>query len=250
MQKYPLCLSFLAYDTQFAVTEKVEALDLLEESRFFENLFDRRRRMLRFYSDPCTSPNFSQDVLTKDSCEQTGNGLVHAPSVPPCIGREEEVQERKDNSGKIKLNRQLSVQISEMMCSDRKIHEIESSGRNLLRTPSLPSPRGTNELTPDNDNDLRMSKLIRQEVGNSPNILPPRHSHSKAMNLQRSSRPPRNQEVEAINNATEASVMRGQHLNPNRMLRKSRGDLAFQELQGFKDLGFTFDDEDLSPRCG
>ncbi|XP_039025668.1 uncharacterized protein LOC120159067 [Hibiscus syriacus] len=92
-----------------------------------------------------------------------------------------------------------------------------------------------------------MSKLIRQAIANSPDILPPRHSHSKAMNLQRSSRPPRNQDVEAINNANEASVTRGLHFNPNRMLRKSHSDLAFQELQGFKDLGFTFDDGDLSP---
>ncbi|XP_039026915.1 uncharacterized protein LOC120160609 [Hibiscus syriacus] len=234
MQKYLPCPSFLAYDIQSAVMDKVEALDLLEESWFFENLFDRRRRMLRCYSDPCTSPNFSHDVLAKDSCDQTGNGLVRAPSFPPCIGKEEKVRESKDNGGKIKLNTQLSVQISEMTCSDSKIHEIRStdelSQRNLVRTPSLPSPRRTNELTQDNDSDLRMSKLIRQAMANSPDILPPRHSHNKAMNLQRSS----------LGHG-------GRHSNPKPMLRKSPNDLAFQELQGFKDLGFTFDDEDLSP---
>ncbi|KAK8648405.1 hypothetical protein V6N13_129158 [Hibiscus sabdariffa] len=235
--------------------EKVEALDLLEESWFFENLFHRRRRMLRCYSDPCTSSNFGQDVLAEDSCDRIRNGLVRAPSLPPCIGRENEVQERKKNGGKIKLNRQLSLQTSKTACSDhtkrdRKIKSSgESSRHNLLRTPSLPSTMGTNELTQDNDSDLRMSKLIRQAMANSPDIIPPRHGHNKAMNLQRSSttRPPRNQQVQANDNTNEASVTRGLHPNPKRMLQKSHSDLAFQELQGFKDLGFTFDDEDLSP---
>ncbi|GMJ10167.1 hypothetical protein like AT3G15115 [Hibiscus trionum] len=237
--------------------EKVEALDLLEESWFFENLFHRRRRMLRCYSDPCTSSNFSQDVLAEDSCDRIHNGLVRAPSLPPCIGREDEVQERKNNGGKIKLNRQLSLQTSKTTCSDHTIHDrkIKSSGEssrhNLLRTPSLPTSMGTNELTQDNDidSDLRMSKLIRQAMANTPDILPPRHNHNKAMNLQRSStsRPPRNQQFQAIDNTKEASVTRGRHPNPKRMLQKSHSDLAFQELQGFKDLGFTFDNEDLSP---
>ncbi|KAK8706025.1 hypothetical protein V6N13_049606 [Hibiscus sabdariffa] len=104
MQMNLPCLSFLAYD-QFIEMEKVEALDLLEESWFFENLFHRRRRMLRCYSDPCTSSNFSQDVLADDLCDRIRNGLVRAPSLPSCIGREDEVQERKNNGGKIKFNR-------------------------------------------------------------------------------------------------------------------------------------------------
>ncbi|GMJ05277.1 hypothetical protein like AT3G15115 [Hibiscus trionum] len=220
--------------------EKVEALDLLEESWFFENLFDRRRRMLRCYSDPCTSSNFRQDVLANDSCRESRNCSVRAPSLPQCIGTE-----RKNNGGKIELNRQLSLRAPKTTCSDHKIHDIRekridgkiksrgesSSRRSFLKTPSLPSSMGTNELTKDNENDLRMSKLIRQAMANSPDILPPRHSPNKAMSY----------------NTNEAAVARGRHSNPKAMLQKSHSDLAFQELQGFKDLGFTFDNEHLSP---
>ncbi|PPD68478.1 hypothetical protein GOBAR_DD34647 [Gossypium barbadense] len=198
--------------------EETEALDLLEESWFFENLLDRRRRMSRCYSDPCTSSNFRQDVLSNDSCNnnQSSNGLVRAPSLPPCIGRGEQTK-----------------------TPDR---ESSSSRHSLQRTPSLPSSMEAKV------SDIRMSKLIRQALADSPDILPPRHNHNKATNLPRCSiRPPRNQEVEAINNTNEASVTRYRHSNPKKMLQKSYSDLAFQELQGFKDLGFTFDKEDLSP---
>ncbi|XWS10042.1 hypothetical protein CRYUN_Cryun39dG0041900 [Craigia yunnanensis] len=169
--------------------QKVEALDLLEESWFFENLFNRRRRMLRCYSDPCTSSNFSQDVLAKDSCCQSSKstkkfqdkGSVHrslicAPSLLPFIGREEKVQQRKSNNGRSKLTWQLSLQASKTTCTE-KIHEIQAtktdrkskmSGQswqsNLLKTPSLPTSIGRKELIQDNDSDIRMNKLIRQAL--------------------------------------------------------------------------------------
>ncbi|XP_022718006.1 uncharacterized protein LOC111276526 [Durio zibethinus] len=245
--------------------QKVEVLDLLEESWFFENLFNRRRRMLRCYSDPCTSSNFSQEVLAKDSCIQNSEstkkfqdkGSAHCS----LIGREEQVQERKSNDGRSKLNRQLSLQASETTCTE-KIHEIQekktdrksqlsgqSSRINLLRTPSLPTSKGRRELIQDNDSDIRMSKLIRQALANSSDTLPPRHSPSKAMtqscSMQRCRRP-RNLEMETTNNTNVVQEMRRRYSN-QKILQKSQSDLAFQELQGFKDLGFTFDKEDLSP---
>ena len=186
--------------------QKVEALDLLEESWFFENLFNRRRRMLRCYSDPCTSSKFSQEVLAKDSCSQSSESTkkfqykgsvhcnwIHTPSLPPCIGREEKIQERKSNGGRSKLNRQLSLQASKTT-STEKIDEIQEkktdrksklSGQswrsNLQKIPSLPTSIGRKELTQDNDSDIRMSKLIRQALANSSDILPPRHSPNKVL---------------------------------------------------------------------
>ncbi|XVF04283.1 hypothetical protein REPUB_Repub05bG0069100 [Reevesia pubescens] len=253
--------------------QKVEVLDLLEESWFFENMFNRRRRMLRC-SDPCTSSNFNREVLAKDSCNQSSesakkfqdkgsahSSLIRAPSLPPCIGREEKIQERRSNSGRSKLNRQLSLQASKTTCTE-KIHEIqekktdrkselsgESSRSNLLRTPSLPTSIGRKELIQDNDNEIRMSKLIRQALANSSDILPPRHSPNKAMtqnfSMQRY-RPARNSEVETNSNNTNlVQEMRRRYSN-QKILQKSYSDLAFQELQGFKDLGFKFD-KDLSP---
>ncbi|XWS10043.1 hypothetical protein CRYUN_Cryun39dG0042000 [Craigia yunnanensis] len=58
-------------------------------------------------------------------------------------------------------------------------------------------------------------------------------------------RPPRNLEVETNNNNL-VQEMRRQSSN-QKTLQKSHSDLAFQELQGLKDLRFTFDKEDLSP---
>ncbi|XWS10979.1 hypothetical protein CRYUN_Cryun38cG0044500 [Craigia yunnanensis] len=249
--------------------QKVEALDLLEESWFSENLFHRRRRILRCYSDPCASSNFSQDVLAKDSCRQSSKstkkfqdkGSVHcsltrAPSLPPCIGREEKVQERKSNSGRSKLNRQLSLQASKTTCTE-KIHEIQEkktdrksklSGQSwqskLPRTPSLPTSIGRKELIQDNDSDIRMSKLIQQALANSSDILPPWHSPYKAMG--QSCRPRRNLEMETNENTNVVQEMRCRYSN-QKILQKSHSDLAFQERQGFKDLGFTFEKEDLGP---
>ena len=186
--------------------QKVEALDLLEESWFFENLFNRRRRMLRCYSDPCTSSNFSQEVSAKDSCSQSSESakkfhdkgsvhcsLIRTPSLPPCIGMEEKVQERKSSGGRSKLNRQLSLQASKAT-STEKIDEIQEkktdrksklSGQswrsNLLKIPSLPTSIGRKELIQDNDSDISMGKLIRQALANSSDILPPRHSPNKVL---------------------------------------------------------------------
>ncbi|XVF18771.1 hypothetical protein REPUB_Repub11eG0052100 [Reevesia pubescens] len=250
---------------------KVEALDLLEESWFFENLLNRRRRMLRCYSDPCTSSNFSQDVLAKDSCSQSSEStkkfgdkgsahncsLIRAPSLPPCIGREEKVQEKKSSGGRSKLNRQLSLQASKTTCTE-KIHEIQAKKtdrKSQLSGESSPSnlltSLGRKELIQDNDSEVRMSKLIRQALANSHDILPPRPSPNQAMtqncSMQRS-RPPRNLGVETNNNNTNVVLeMRRRYPTNQKILQKSHSDLAFQELQGFKDLGFTFDKEDLSP---
>ncbi|KAK6230645.1 hypothetical protein QUC31_002163 [Theobroma cacao] len=252
--------------------EKVEALDLLEESWFFENLFNRRR-MLRCYSDSCTSSNFGQEVLAKDSCSQSSAprkklqdegsarcSLIRAPSLPPCIGREEKVQERKSNGGRSKLNRQLSLQASKTTCTE-KTQEIQekktdsksklngqSSQSALLRAPSLPTSIGWKELTQHNDSDIRMSKLIRQALANSSDISPSRHSPksmSQSCSTQRC-RPPRNLEVETFNNSYGVQEIRRPYTN-QKTLQRSLSDLAFEELQGFKDLGFTFDKEDLSP---
>ena len=59
-------------------------------------------------------------------------------------------------------------------------------------------------------------------------------------------RPPRNLEVETNSKTNVVQEMRRRYSN-QKILQKSHSDLAFQELQGFKDLGFTFDKEDLSP---
>lgn len=90
------------FESSSSRDEKVEALDLLEESWFFENLLYRKTRMFRCHSDLCPSSNFDQEILVKnlngENTSLTGKltedndfaspNLVRTPSLPPCLGRE------------------------------------------------------------------------------------------------------------------------------------------------------------------
>ncbi|XVF78645.1 hypothetical protein PTKIN_Ptkin14bG0151700 [Pterospermum kingtungense] len=241
----------------------VEAMDLLEESWFFENLFTRRTRMLRCYSDPCTSSKFSQAVLAKDSCsdqssksakklQDKGSGLIHGSLVQ---------ENKSDHRGRSKFNRQLSLQVSRTSCTERILETQEkktdrknksserSSQSKLLRAPSLPTSIGMEDLVEDNESDIRMSRLILQALADSSEIIPPRPSPNKAMgqscSMQRC-RPARNLGVETNNNNNNTNGVQEsrRRCSNQKILQKCHSDLAFQELQGFKDLGFTFDKED------
>ncbi|KAJ0046554.1 hypothetical protein Pint_04654 [Pistacia integerrima] len=127
-----------------AIDEKVEAVDLLEEFWFFDNLLKRRTTMRSSLEDGVVR----------------SNKLIRAPSLPPCIGRKEEnnVQEKERNNGRSKLTRQSShqglLQAAKPSCVAKKevtqeqrssaatrnkvMNTGQSSRRNLLRTPSLP----------------------------------------------------------------------------------------------------------------
>ncbi|OMO74920.1 hypothetical protein CCACVL1_16402 [Corchorus capsularis] len=61
-------------------------------------------------------------------------------------------------------------------------------------------------------------------------------------------RPPKNLEAEPISDTSRVQFQEmRRRCSSQKPLQKSRSDLAFQELQGFKDLGFRFEKEDLSP---
>ncbi|KAK9269487.1 hypothetical protein L1049_001262 [Liquidambar formosana] len=226
--------------------ERVEgAVNLLEDCWFFDNLLDRRTKMLRCNSDPCPSSNFSQEMLVRNSSAETsssmrklpeedGHGsfpcnLARTPSLPPCVGRKEGIQTKESDSGINELTHQLSR-------------------HSLLRTPSLPPCIGRKESTPDEESDPKISKLTRQASLNPPNALPPRLAskgmiQSSSMPRQRPRRLPR---VESIN-MDGPEEMRRRYLLNQRKMKKSLSDLEYEEVQGFKDLGFKFDKEDLSP---
>lgn len=59
-------------------------------------------------------------------------------------------------------------------------------------------------------------------------------------------RPPKNTEGESNASTDGCKEMRRRSLN-QLTTRKSLSDLEIEELQGFKDLGFTFDKKELSP---
>lgn len=63
-------------------------------------------------------------------------------------------------------------------------------------------------------------------------------------------RSPRNKDiVESFMSTDGCKEMRRRYPSEGKMLlgKKSLSDLEIEEVQGFKDLGFTFEDKDLSP---
>ncbi|GMY31913.1 Serine/arginine repetitive matrix protein 2, putative [Fagus crenata] len=136
--------------------EKVETLDFLEESWFFENLLNRKTRMSRCNSDPRPSSIFGQEMLVKNlDNDFVRPNLVRTPSFPPCLGREEGITQEKDSN-------------NHTMTKREGIEEKGSHGQamrpNLLRTQSLPLPLSIvrEEIAREKESDPRMSKSTGQ----------------------------------------------------------------------------------------
>lgn len=193
---------------------KAAVHQLLEEGWFFGKLLDvnSKPRMLRCYSDP--SPSFDQQVLA-NTCPPSrkssstrellppGN-LTRAPSLPPNIGRsEEKIQETQSNTSTSGMNRKLTRQLSDQVlirkpsCVKKKegisqvkvashanrnrrskmVAEGQSSQHSLIGTPSLPPYIGREEMNEESESDeITMSKLIRQAMPLSKDILPRQRS--------------------------------------------------------------------------
>ncbi|KAK1580998.1 hypothetical protein Q3G72_002140 [Acer saccharum] len=249
--------------------------DLLEECWFFDNLFQRKTRMLRCYSDPCCPPS-SKEIFTKNSDSQnitknkitTGDGdgvvqrnLIRAPSLLPCVGRKMEENHQEKQSNKL-LTRQSSLpkpaSTGEIEATKGKestrIRSKSNNGQfprsNLHRTPSLPSYFGREE---DKESDARMSNLIHQAFSTSSNILPKSQTSkglTRSCSISRY-RPPRSSEVERNYNYNMNGSIKDMNrrclINQNKSRKKSTSDLESEEVQGFKDLGFTFEKQELSP---
>ncbi|KAH0651372.1 hypothetical protein KY285_031498 [Solanum tuberosum] len=150
--------------------DKMEPGMLLEESWFFGNLLDRKSRMLRCYSDPCSSSKKTQDFLSGKSMEETFSSLQKLPQ-----GEKLNLVSRRS---KPRLQR-ASSSSSEQRC-------------NLQRAPSLPVFVDYKEEPHDEDSDFSMGKLIRQASINEVKISSPK------TNLQRAPSLPVFQESEQI----------------------------------------------------
>lgn len=121
--------------------ENLEPGELMEEGWFFGNLLDRKKFMLRSYSDPGASSNTSHEILSEKSYEETYESikklsvgtefdrpnLIRTPSMP---------RTKKSNKERQK-------------CVD------------LLRAPSLPTYLEEDEFH-DEESEFSMGKLIRQ----------------------------------------------------------------------------------------
>ncbi|KAL5564314.1 hypothetical protein UlMin_027478 [Ulmus minor] len=241
-------------ESSSSTAERSEAMDLLEECWFFGNLLNREPRMLRCYSDPCFPSSNKNDLRSEGGC--FGSGLLRTPSLPPNIGKEKAIQENYRDDRSTKMTRQRSLnrvlqqgQMEPCLGRREENQERESGGtsikmtgnqvqhRSLLRTQSLSPSIGRKGVNQEEEMDRKSS---RQASPNFADILPPRHNKG----IPRY-RPPRNTETDTIN--TEGSKeMRRRFLN-GRKGRKSLSDLEFEEVQGFKDLGFTFENKELNP---
>ncbi|KAL2331393.1 hypothetical protein Fmac_018974 [Flemingia macrophylla] len=253
-------------ESSFCKDEKMEAVDLLEECWFFDNMLKIRPRMTRCHSDPCPSTGLISptDFLMKDSdvssfsstSKTPNNGaFVHAkkiqraPSMPPLRLREDD-DKKGSNSTRSKLVHQptdpvASQATSKPHCAQMKGHHNSDYNRRkskLLRTPSLPPSIGREEKFQVHDTRTERSHKQPSTPTNS-DILPPRQT-SKSCSIPRC-RSARKTEVESFNKEG-LMEMRRRYLNQKTM-RRSLSDLEFEEVQGFKDLGFSFEKETLSP---
>ncbi|CAN6690994.1 unnamed protein product [Malus baccata var. baccata] len=233
-----------------------EANDLLEECWFFDNLLNRKQKMLRCFSDPHSNlSGFGQGMSVKANKATEGNGfagpnLVRTPSLPLHIGRQETVQVKQSGgkSSVSKLTRETSHQkmlqtsTQPSVCIGRRTEGVQDGesdiGRsrvngqpvrhNLLRTPSLPPCRVKEKR--NQESVPQKHKGLMTQCSSIPKYKPPKNTVGKS-------------------NMSSTDGMKEMRLRcPNQLTtRKSLSDLEIEELQGFKDLGFTFDTKELSP---
>ncbi|KAL2523549.1 Uncharacterized protein Adt_08603 [Abeliophyllum distichum] len=216
--------------------EKSQPVQLLEESWFFGNFLERKTRMLRSYSDPCTSSNYRQEIMVGKSLDETYESIK--------------------NLSECEKLKPLSLIKKPSMASEEQTHEAKGSEfanrQGLGRAPSLPTSLEFMEGFQDEESDFCMGKLIRQaSLIHSDMLLPPRHSSSKA--VAQSCSMPRNRrgrKKPALGNLNMEALeeMRKQYLVSKIKTKKILTDFEFEEVQGFKDLGFNFDVvKDLDP---
>ncbi|KAM7492556.1 hypothetical protein LguiA_035477 [Lonicera macranthoides] len=199
------------FDSSTKVEEKVEPGSLLEQGWFFGNFLDKKRKMLRCYSDPCPSSNPTQEMLVRKSYDHQNSSSASSKTKVSS----------KENGGSLRLNKPN-------LCTN-----------GLVRAPSLPPCIGKVEVDDedededDEESEFTMGRLIRQASLNLSDILPPPHT-SKVIKQSYSGprqHPRRKPEIgETITNKT-----------------KSRDDLESEEVQGSKDLGFHFEKLNLNP---
>ncbi|TXG66837.1 hypothetical protein EZV62_008112 [Acer yangbiense] len=105
----------------------------------------------------------------------------------------------------------------------------------------------------DKESDARMSNLIHQAFSASSDILPKSQTSkglTRSCSISRY-RPPRSSEVERHYNYNMNGSIKDMNrrclINQNKSRKKSTSDLESEEVQGFKDLGFIFEKQELSP---
>ncbi|KAJ4975977.1 hypothetical protein NE237_001083 [Protea cynaroides] len=220
--------------------EKLGPLELLEDNWFFNNLFHRKPAMVRRSSDPTPSQEISVKMRSGDKISSSMPELLWI-SRDDSRNQQPSSMAQNISSGKQQMQKEPKVDDNpdkdiENPCDKQSSslpEELEDDGsvhQKLVGAPLVPHTIGKEKLSIHGSR-----KLMRQGSHTSSSVLPPQHN-SKSMIPSLSI--PRNRR--------EAKVDITQH-DSNRTLSrwKTMNDLEIEELQGFKDLGFRFNNEDL-----
>lgn len=248
------------------------AVELFEECWFFKNLLKintnkPKNTFTRCYSDPCPSSKICQEtpaINKNESSTKTateGGGfrpidLVMTPSLPPNVAREGHNRHRDVGMLKQKadqLPRAKMVLLKEEIRREKEFRSGRPKNKatiawprnNLLtRTQTLPPLRSQAHHDQQETKEKIMSKSSRQTSLNLADFLPPRHD--KGTSKYRSQIRTTEIQEDIINTGGSKEMRRRYYKGRN--LRRSLSELETEEVQGFKDLGFTFDNKEmLSP---
>ncbi|CAA2938680.1 Hypothetical predicted protein [Olea europaea subsp. europaea] len=205
--------------------ENLEPGELMEEGWFFGNLLDRKKRMLRSYSDPCTSLN---TTFSEKSYEETYKSIEKLS-----VGMELD---------------QPSLMRTPSMPEKGSVHRTKKSNGqgkrvDLLRAPSLPTCSGEEEFQ-DEESDFSMGKLIRQASLNHSDRKTPTKPASKSLTKKSSitrHSSQRKPDIETID-MEGYSEMKQKHLIYQAMKMQKSND-----RRGFRDSRLSYNKRDSNP---
>ncbi|KMT13107.1 hypothetical protein BVRB_4g086490 [Beta vulgaris subsp. vulgaris] len=215
--------------------------------------------MVRCNSDPCSSSSSKKETLVSQHHSKMSNNLHRTPSLPVSLGRDSKYQlDEEEEEDEPRMGDLIRQAMPMPMSMPR---------RRLDRTPSLPPCRGdealnmasnvqsgagvgrltrresidSSALLPEKG-PIAMTKLTRRASIDSSLLLPPKCTTSKSTKQNTS-----NSKTRAHRKLEQITETKPQKLDKSKS-QKSLTDLEVEELQGFKDLGFSFDNkDDLSP---
>ncbi|XP_074318940.1 uncharacterized protein LOC141655786 [Silene latifolia] len=224
--------------------------NLLEDTWFFGNTLKNKSKlsktMVRCNSDPCPSSSTNEDY--NHPLKTSNNGLLRTPSLPVSLGKD--VKYELGNEDEDDEEPRMGDLIRQAM-------PMSMSRRRLERTPSLPPCRGTSkglsvasevqngrkvsvELSPflQEKGPIGMVRLTRRASMDS-SFLPPKYTSSKGTKQSAlNSKNKTLKKLEEPNNNIEQPK--------TETLAKSRRS-PNDDLQRFKDLGFSSDGNGVGP---
>ncbi|KAL0406769.1 UNVERIFIED_CONTAM: hypothetical protein Slati_3990800 [Sesamum latifolium] len=200
---------------------QVEPEDLLEECWFFGNLLQRKSRMLRSFSDPCTSFDYSQDNLPGKSYEETYASI-----------KNEEIRRAGPGAGQ------------SLQGDPRKSKpDGKAPGNRLVRAPSLPTSLEKEEFH-DEESEFSMGKLIRQASMKHRDNLPPRQlSANKGVTPSSSVSRQRSRRKSEVESMKLEGLDKPQPTGNQAKTQKSRSAVDFKDLT---ESGFDLERRNLS----